>query len=90
MLSADGSPPGLARGPLLAARLASGRPPGLGSLEPGAAASAGWREERPLPPSQSCALARRVAAMRVMLWVLAAISRSAWALSPACAVLGAG
>ena len=52
-----------------------------------------WRveEERPLLPSGSCALERRVAAMRAMLLVPAAISLRAWALSPAsAAVLGVG
>lgn len=60
-LSAEPSQPGLARGRRLSA--------GLESLESGR-----WKEERPLPPSWSCAWLRREAATRAMLLVLAATS----------------
>lgn len=90
-LSAERALPGLARGHFLSVGVVSGVTLGLGSLGSGAASSAGWREERPLPPSRSCALERRGAAMRAMLLVPTAISLRAWALSPAsAAVLGVG
>lgn len=73
----DGDGPGLAflSAELPLARLVQGPLPsaGLGSLDP----SGGWREERRLPASRSCALERRVAAMRAMLLVPTAISSRA-------------
>lgn len=72
MREGDRAVPAFRSAELPLARLPQGRPPsaGLGSLDP----SGGCREERRLPASRSCALERRVAAMRAMLLVLTAIS----------------
>lgn len=82
-LSMEWSLLGLAWGQLLSARVGSGVVLGFSSLESRAASSRRWREERLLLPSRSCALERRLAAMRAMLLVPRAISLSTW-------VLGAG
>lgn len=79
-LSTEWSLPGLARGHLRSAGLGAGVTLAFGSLESRATSSGRWREEWPLPQPRSCALKRRAAAMRAMLFVLTAMSSRAWAL----------
>lgn len=79
-LSMERSLLGLAGSHLFSAGLGFGVALGFGSLESRAASSRRWQEEWLLLLSLSCALERRLAAMRAMLLVPRAISFRAWAL----------